>query len=260
MSFKQIRIAFLVIILVLVVHHHFNDRARIASWEVPLFIAVYPINADGSNAAEGYLGRLRERDFDDVAGFMRREAARWEVGIDRPVYVELGEPIENSPPAPPIGGSYFDRAGWIARMRWWRWRFDNQGMDPDVIVLARYFDPAQSRHLPHSTGIEQIRIAIANLFATKAMEGENSVVLMHEILHTLGASDKYDLESGLPLYPAGYARPERVPLYPQQTAEIMAGRIPVSENRALQARDLTRVIVGPATAAEIGWRDGDGPE
>ena len=144
-------------------------------------------------------------------------------------------------------------------MRWWRWRFDNQGMDPDVIVLARYFEPTGNRRLPHSTGVEQIRIAIANLFASKSMRGENLVVLAHEILHTIGATDKYDLSSGLPIYPGGFAEPERTPLFPQRIAEIMAGRIPVDESRARQAQSLQQVIVGPETAAEIGWKVATAP-
>jgi hypothetical protein len=78
---------------------------------------------------------------------------------------------------------------------------------------------------------------------------------MHEILHTIGASDKYDLASGQPLHPTGYAEPERRPLFPQRYAEIMAGRIPVAENEARQAESLARVIVGPATASELGWAE-----
>jgi hypothetical protein len=35
----------------------------------------------------------------------------------------------------------------------------------------------------------------------------------------------------------------------------MAGRIPVAENEARQAESLARVIVGPATASELGWAE-----
>ncbi|MBL38094.1 MAG: hypothetical protein CMP07_06765 [Xanthomonadales bacterium] len=259
MSFKQIRIALLLIILVLVVHHQFNDKARVASWANPLFISIYPVNAEGDELSQRYIERLDERDFEEIERFIEREGARYGLGLDRPVYVQLGNAIKESPPAPPVGGNFLQRASWIARMRWWRWRFDNQGMDPDVIVLARYFEPTGNRRLPHSTGVEQIRIAIANLFASKSMRGENLVVLAHEILHTIGATDKYDLSSGLPIYPGGFAEPERTPLFPQRIAEIMAGRIPVDESRARQAQSLQQVIVGPETAAEIGWKVATAP-
>lgn len=255
MSFKRFRITVLLVILLLVVHHQFNDRARIASWKNPLFIAVYPVNADGSEAAERFIQRLEEESLDKIERFMRRQAEHYRAGIDRPVYMQLAAPVTESPPPPPIGGNFLQRATWIARMRWWRWNFDAQGMDPDVIVLARFFDPVERRALPHSTGIEQIRIAIANLFAGKAMEGQNRVVMTHEILHTVGASDKYDLASDQPIYPAGFAKPDQRPLYPQRRAELMAGRIPLSEDEARQAESLAQVMIGPETAREIGWLD-----
>lgn len=259
MSFKQIRIALLLIILVLVIHHQFNDKARVASWANPLFIAIYPVNAEGDELSQRYIERLEERDFEAIERFIEREGARYGLELERPVHVQLGSPVRESPPAPPVGGNFLQRASWIGRMRWWRWRFDNQGMDPDVIVLARYFEPTSNRRLPHSTGVEQIRIAIANLFASQSMRGENSVVLAHEILHTIGATDKYDLSSGLPIYPGGFAQPELQPLFPQRVAEIMAGRIPVDESRANQARSLQQVIIGPGTAAEIGWKGANAP-
>lgn len=258
MSFKTFRIAVLLVILLLVVHHQFNDRARIAGWTNPLFIAVYPVNADGSDSAERFVRQLEESDFDEIERFMQREAERYRAGIDRPVYIQLAAPVAESPPPPPIGGNYLQRASWIIQLRWWRWNFDPQGMDPDIIVLARFFDPDGRRSLPHSTGVEQIRIAIANLFASKAMDGQNQVVLAHEILHTVGATDKYDLASDLPLYPDGFARPRQRPLYPQRQAELMAGRIPVSETEARQAESLEKVLIGPKSATEIGWVDKPG--
>jgi len=52
MTFKGIRIALLLTLLVIVAHHQFSERKRFASWDAPLFIAIYPINADQSSAAE----------------------------------------------------------------------------------------------------------------------------------------------------------------------------------------------------------------
>jgi hypothetical protein len=42
-------------------------------------------------------------------------------------------------------------------------------------------------------------------------------------------------------------------LYPQSFAELMAGRIPVSADEAEIPESLRQVVVGPQTAAEIGW-------
>jgi len=44
-----------------------------------------------------------------------------------------------------------------------------------------------------------------------------------------------------------------LPLYPQRTAELMAGRRMLSANRWVQADDLDEVVVGPSTAFEIRW-------
>ena len=56
------------------------------------------------------------------------------------------------------------------------------------------------------------------------MNGANDMVMAHELLHTLGATDKYDPASDAPRFPEGYGDPRQVPLYPQQFAELMAGR------------------------------------
>jgi hypothetical protein len=56
-----------------------------------------------------------------------------------------------------------------------------------------------------------------------------------------------------PLYPIGYAEPDLKPQLPQRAAELMAGRIPLSPTEAETPESLRQVVVGPLTAAEIGW-------
>jgi hypothetical protein len=85
------------------------------------------------------------------------------------------------------------------------------------------------------------------------MTGSNNVVIAHEILHTLGASDKYDPVTLAPLFPAGYAEPERKPLFPQDLTEIMAGRRAVDSAHFEMPDSLTDVRVGSVTALEIRW-------
>jgi hypothetical protein len=85
------------------------------------------------------------------------------------------------------------------------------------------------------------------------MAGSNNIVVAHEMLHTLGATDKYDPNTGAPLFPSGFAEPDRRPLYPQDEAEIMAGRRALSAQDAQMPAGLSDVVVGAATAAEIRW-------
>jgi hypothetical protein len=105
----------------------------------------------------------------------------------------------------------------------------------------------------HSLGLKEGLIGIVHAFATRPMTPTNSVVIAHELLHTLGATDKYDPASGRPRHPEGYAEPEREPRHPQTAAELMAGRIPLSPGRAEIPESLDQVVVGRVTAREIGW-------
>jgi hypothetical protein len=85
------------------------------------------------------------------------------------------------------------------------------------------------------------------------MRGGNAIVIAHEIMHTLGASDKYDFATDLPLVPSGLGDRERVPRFPQPTAELMAGRRALSPDEAQMPDSLDEVVVGPETALEIRW-------
>jgi hypothetical protein len=80
------------------------------------------------------------------------------------------------------------------------------------------------------------------------------VNVAHEILHLMGAKDKFD-SFGRPLYPHGYAEPNRVPLYPQVAAEIMARSIPLGNDRTAPVTKLSQAVVGHRTALELNWVD-----
>jgi hypothetical protein len=92
-------------------------------------------------------------------------------------------------------------------------------------------------------------------FVRGTADGDLSVSLQaigHELLHTVGARDKYDAD-GHVLAPDGLADPARVPPYPQDHAEWMAGEVPVAPGRGRVAATLEEMQVGPVTAREIGW-------
>jgi hypothetical protein len=94
---------------------------------------------------------------------------------------------------------------------------------------------------------------VVNAFATDAQAGPNNVIIAHEMLHTLGANDKYDPSTNYPLQPLGFAEPELAPLFPQRFAEIMGGRVPISPGDARIPDSLDEVLIGAATALEIRW-------
>ncbi len=141
-------------------------------------------------------------------------------------------------------------------MRWLatRLQWQSDGPSGDIVVFAVFHEPAGGAALDRSTALHKGLIAVAHLFADQTARATNQIVLAHELLHTLRATDKYSLTSNAPLYPDGYAAPEARPLLPQTKAELMAGRIPLDEQHADMPTHLREVVIGPVTAREIGWQ------
>ena len=117
----------------------------------------------------------------------------------------------------------------------------------------RYHDPNLTPRVAHSLGLQKGLIGVVNAFAARDMNAENNVIIAHELLHTVGATDKYDPATNQPRFPEGYGDPEQTPLLPQQYAEVMAGRIAVSKTEAVTPHTLGSVLIGSTTAQEIGW-------
>jgi hypothetical protein len=120
-------------------------------------------------------------------------------------------------------------------------------------MFVLYHDPDRVTRVGHSLGLQKGLIGVVNAFASQAQAAQNDVVIAHELLHTLGATDKYDPRTDQPTFPDGYAEPEHQPLLPQAYAEIMAGRVPVTENEAEMPLSLDVVLIGTKTAREINW-------
>jgi hypothetical protein len=252
--FRALRIALLLLILATVAQQAWLARSRAISWHDPLRVAIYPINGDGSAAAARYVASLTPTGLAAIERFFDEEARRHGKDIARPVEIAVAPPLAELPPQPRRGGTALENLLWSLQMRYWAWRHDAvPGMKPQARLFVLFFDPATHDTLPHSVGIDRGMIGLINAYASRAMAGSNAVIITHELLHTLGATDKYDPENGLPVFPQGYAEPERSPRHPQAFAEIMGGRIPLAANRAVIPETLGQTLIGDATAAEIGW-------
>lgn len=254
---RQLRIAILLLILLFVALNTYFDRVYSTDWDIPLRVAIYPINADGSEQSERFIGDLQASHFVSIESFFESEARRYELKLAKPVRILLGEQLRELPPVVAPDAGTLGVISWSLRMRYWAWKHgsDPGGIPPDVKLYVLFHDPQHQRRLPHSIGMQKGLFGIVNAFADRSMMGSNDTVIAHELLHTLGAIDKYDLGTTLPMYPVGYAEPDRQPTYPQRFAELMGGRIPVTSERAEIPESLRHVIIGPYTAAEIGWTD-----
>ncbi len=251
--FKKLRVLILLYILLMVAAGAWLSEARTTDWDKPLNVVVYAINADASTTSQKYIDKLEDKNFNDIEAFFKREAKKHKLTLKKPVDVSFAGELKEKPPMPPRAGSKLSIMLWSLKLRYWAWQNDNYPYPEDVQIFVLYFDPEKTKKVAHSLGLQKGLIGVVNAFASKKMKKQNHVIVTHELLHTVGAIDKYDPINNQPLYPVGYADPDRTPLYPQKKAEIMAGRIPITEDEAKQPKKLKQVVLGESTAIEINW-------
>lgn len=250
---RTLRIAILLLVLAFVALSAWTSRMRLSSWDGTHWVAVHPINAEGSAAVESYVEGLQAADLEPLDRYFAEWAAHYDPSIERPVAFKLAPRVDAVPPAPPADGGVLATMLWSLHMRYWAWRHDTFDGPADVQVFVAYYDPAVRARLDHSLGLRKAGVGVVNGFGAHAYTGRNNVVIAHEFLHVAGATDKYAPASGQPIHPDGYAEPARTPLHPQRRAEIMGATIPLGPDEAVMPESLAETVIGPATAREIGW-------
>jgi hypothetical protein len=252
---RFIRITFLLLVLTAAAWSHWYDRLSTTDWDETLYVGVFPIDEAGNPVARDYIARLSANHIADVENFLNEEAREYGIGISRPVSVELYPPVIERPPERAANSSAFQNMWWSLKLRMYARRAARASgkPPPQVRIFVIYHDPTFSQSVPHSVGMQKGLVGVVHAFASDRMARTNNVVIAHEILHTLGASDKYDPATLAPLYPAGYAEPDRSPRYPQPFTEIMAGRRAIDDHNSEIPESLSPVVVGEATALEIRW-------
>ena len=252
--FKQLRILFLLFVLFIVGVDTYLTRIRSTDWDLPLRLVVYPINGDGSETVSDYIAQLDLEPFKDIEAFMQDEAAQYQLQLKDPLTIKLAPVVTRLPPKPPDDSNMLKIMWWSLRLRYWAYAVDEyQGPAPNVRIFVVYFAPQDNMPLDHSLGLQKGMIGVVNAFADKQMEAQNNIVITHEFLHTVGATDKYDLQTNQPVFPDGFFEPDKQPLFPQEYAEIMAGSIPINKTRSEMPKGLYQTIIGKASAREINW-------
>jgi hypothetical protein len=243
---RSIRQLLLLTVALAIAGGSYLTRARTTSWEEPLWVTIYPIVADDRRATRNYVERLTPEHFAAIERFMERETVRYGVAIDRPVHIDVGDIVASLPPEPPFGGNPLRVIWWSLKMRLWAHSaMEGQpGATPDIRMFVIYHDPALRSQVPHSLGLQKGMLGVVHAFADRRMKGSNQFVIAHEMLHTLGASDKYVPDNNQPIFPVGYAEPDAIPRHPQRFAEIMGGRRPVSASEAEIPTGLAQARVG----------------
>ncbi|MBS1143504.1 MAG: hypothetical protein H6R14_910 [Proteobacteria bacterium] len=257
--FRRFRILILLLALASVGLSAWRANTRLTAWEHTIHVAIYPIAGDPSPVTADYLRSLSRDSFADIAEWMQQQTAQQGLGILQPIALHVAPPLAETPPLPPRQASALEAILWSLKLRWWAAQHDRiDAPKPHIRLFVLFHDPAVSASLPHSTGLSKGQIGIIHAFATRQQRRQNAVVIAHEMLHTFGATDKYDLATSQPIYPQGYAEPERNPRFPQTMAEIMGGRTPIDERTAEIPASLADTLIGRETAEEIGLRRSTG--
>jgi hypothetical protein len=255
-TFRKARIALLLGVLAFTAAWGASTeyRRRIRShWDRPLQVGVVMLAPAGTVDMDAWrrgVSRLSARLGEEMHRHRGGEAVPFEISVVGPV------PWTGTLPFSPPTSSPMDRA-WHALDVWRTVR----GIDSAAGGVAGGFDvrvfvqaaPVQGRDMVFAEGSGALNGEVA--FVRGSASGDLVIPLQvvgHELLHMVGATDKYD-GNGHAREPDGLADPERLPRYPQDHAEWMAGEVALGPERGRLPETLEELRIGAATAGEIGW-------
>ena len=253
--FRIFRILVLLTLFFILAFYAKTQKLKSRSWSTPLQVVIYPMNDDDSPVVEQYINQLNSDVFSEIDQFFQHEAEYYTLTVAQPTNTHLGKIIRNHPPVSPVpSASFAEIAWWGIKFRYWAFRNtpDDKSNLHRVRVFVHFHESGKGKELQHSLGLDKDLLAIVHAFASEEQEQQNNIVIAHELLHTVGATDKYNANNQ-PVFPDGYAEPNNIPLFPQIQAEIMAAKIPLSTSQSKMAKSLAQCIIGEKTAKEINW-------
>lgn len=177
-----------------------------------------------------------------------------------PVKVTIRGPVDGAGPAPAPGSGVIDALAYQWRL--WRWTrkvddlagFDAGDADSRIYLVVKPPVASEGKIVRQIEGASELngRVGVVSVDLDPVMADFALFVATHEMLHTLGASDKYTPDGSI-LVPSGLPEPDAFPLYPQRFAEVMARHRAVDDHTTKPPRDLGELAIGAETAREIGW-------
>src|ERR1700752_255695 len=114
---RRIRITILLLILAFVALNTYFDRVYSTDWDVPLRVAVFPINADGSAVSERYIRQLSSDSFAEIETFFEQEAKEYGLQMERRVRLTLAPLLVRSPHVLAPDRTILSTALWSRRLR-----------------------------------------------------------------------------------------------------------------------------------------------
>jgi len=253
--FKLFRVVLLLSILFVIIVSSWMTEKRMAAWERPILVTIFPIVADEDTSTLEFTRDVELSYFADVNRFFDRESVPYGFNVTPAFRFQLAPVSSELPPEVPDQFSSAGIAWWSLKMRWWSWMKDLKSdlVSPDIQMYVLFHGLNGGSEVGISVGMRKGRYGIVKAYAKESMSPHNLVVFTHELLHVLGATDKYVLSTGEPIFPQGFANPDQRPLFPQLKAEIMGGRIPLNSFSSKMADSLEECRIGRLTGEEIGF-------
>lgn len=260
-SRRTMRVAVLAALLLLVaawaggVHRIRSARVR---WDRPVEVAVVLLSPAEVDPLR--VSRLLE-GLGELEGRLASEFARYGGGGPPFSFSLVGPvPFNGTIAFMPDSPGLLDRARHAVRLwRTLRGIHAKGGFDPAPYDVRIYLilEPAGSPGAAGATFAEGSGAVGGEVgFVRAAASADDAVLALtavgHELLHCLGATDKYDA-AGHAVLPGGLAEPALSPSYPQRYAEWMVGEVPTGPARGRLPSSLDELRVGAVTAREIGW-------
>ncbi len=259
--FYRLRVSVLSSILALVclwACYDVRDRRARNEWVAPVRVGLVILRHGPVN--EHALATLRARSSVLEARLseeLRRYRPDQRHGL---IQIETYGPVDVTEDAPnPTGSTFWERATDAYRL----WRYTRamdrlagvptQKLDSRIYLVAKPPGPGGESFVE---GFSETRgrVGVARVDLDLETVDLSLFVAAHELLHTLGASDKYDA-FGQTRVPVGLPEPDLAPRYPQRFAEVMARNRVLGPNVEVPPQDLAELSVGRWTAREIGWTD-----
>jgi hypothetical protein len=257
-KFYYVRLALLMAAFLAVVAWAWNDireRRERNAWVRPLHVGFVLLRTGSVNDAT--IDKLRLR-MTDLQTHLSHEFQRWRSVEQEPFIFSVYGPLDVATPPPE---SYSDKWWDLLYFAYQQWRYlkgvdakadvPRSELDSRIYVVVR---PPNAGELQFVEGQSEQggRVGVVGVQLDESMVDFSLIVATHELMHTLGASDKYD-EYGHALVPDGLAEPDKIPPFPQQYFEVMARNRPISPEAEEPPESLEQLRIGRKTAEEIGW-------
>jgi hypothetical protein len=256
--FYVVRVGLLLSILTMVslwgLHDYAGRRERL-DWQRPLEVALVLVQQGPLDAATLHAFRSRIPYLEQQ---LTREFSKYRQGTAAPIRFYVYGPVTGpSSPQPSESEKLVDQLVQSVARQIHAFKLDRLahvpllGMDSRIYIAAR---PPSHDEKQFAEGFSEQggRHGFVDVELDPTMVDLGLFVAVHELFHTLGASDKYT-DRGTTVLPDGLANPNQQPLFPQEQADVMAHGRPLRPGVDDAPTVLRELGVGPATAREIRW-------